>query len=192
MLCPFFLDFMNVGEKFAVIWIVFPLEVRCHFSLTAFKIFVFSFPKFDFWRFELLCIGVSFFWTSLVVQMVKNPLGTWETWVLSLGWEDPLEEGIAIQYFCLSKFLWVILSGVNSASGLCRFILLPNLRSFQLLSLWILLYSFLFFLSFQNSNCTDVRLFVTIPQILAAQFIFSLFSLCCSDNVIFTVLSMNF
>ena len=27
--------------------------------------------------------------------MVKNPLGTWETWVLSLGWEDPLEEGIA-------------------------------------------------------------------------------------------------
>ena len=33
------------------------------------------------------------------------------------------------------KFLSVILSGINSASGLCRFILLPKLRSFQLLSL---------------------------------------------------------
>ena len=29
---------------------------------------------------------------SLVAQMVKNPLVMWETWVLSLGWE---EEGIA-------------------------------------------------------------------------------------------------
>ena len=27
--------------------------------------------------------------------MVKNPPAIWETWVRSLGWEDPLEEGIA-------------------------------------------------------------------------------------------------
>ena len=27
--------------------------------------------------------------------MVKNPPAMWETWVQSLGWEDPLEEGIA-------------------------------------------------------------------------------------------------
>ena len=26
--------------------------------------------------------------------MVKNPPATWETWVQSLGSEDPLEEGI--------------------------------------------------------------------------------------------------
>ena len=32
---------------------------------------------------------------SLVAQMVKNSLAMWETWVPSLGWEDPLEEGIA-------------------------------------------------------------------------------------------------
>ena len=32
---------------------------------------------------------------SLVVQMVKNPPAMWETWVRSLGWEDPLEEGMA-------------------------------------------------------------------------------------------------
>ena len=27
--------------------------------------------------------------------MVKNLLAIWETWVRSLGWEDPLEEGMA-------------------------------------------------------------------------------------------------
>ena len=27
--------------------------------------------------------------------MVKNPPATWETWVQSLGWEDPLEKGMA-------------------------------------------------------------------------------------------------
>ena len=33
---------------------------------------------------------------SLVAQMVKNPPAMRETWVQSLGWEDHLEEGIAI------------------------------------------------------------------------------------------------
>ena len=28
---------------------------------------------------------------SLVAQLVKNPPAVWETWVRSLGWEDPLE-----------------------------------------------------------------------------------------------------
>ena len=32
---------------------------------------------------------------SLVAQMVKNPLAVRETWIQSLGWEDPLEEGMA-------------------------------------------------------------------------------------------------
>ena len=27
--------------------------------------------------------------------MVKNPLAMWETWVRSLGWEDPLEKEMA-------------------------------------------------------------------------------------------------
>ena len=30
-----------------------------------------------------------------MVQMVKNPPAMWETWVQSLDWEDPLEEGMA-------------------------------------------------------------------------------------------------
>ena len=31
-------------------------------------------------------------WASFVGQLVKNPLAMWETWVRSLGWEDPLEK----------------------------------------------------------------------------------------------------
>ena len=34
-------------------------------------------------------------WASLVAQSVKNLLAVWGTWVQSLGWEDPLEEGMA-------------------------------------------------------------------------------------------------
>ena len=29
--------------------------------------------------------------------MVKNTLAMWETWVRSMGWEDPLEKGMATQ-----------------------------------------------------------------------------------------------
>ena len=32
---------------------------------------------------------------SLVAQTVKNPPAMRETWVWSLGWEDPLENGMA-------------------------------------------------------------------------------------------------
>ena len=30
-----------------------------------------------------------------MAQIVKNPPAMWETWVRSLGWEDPLEESMA-------------------------------------------------------------------------------------------------
>ena len=34
-------------------------------------------------------------WAFLVAQLVKNPPTMRETWVQSLGWEDPLEKGKA-------------------------------------------------------------------------------------------------
>ena len=34
-------------------------------------------------------------WASLVAQTLRNPPAVWETWLLSLDWEDPLEEGMA-------------------------------------------------------------------------------------------------
>ena len=37
---------------------------------------------------------LQYLWASLVAQMIKNLSAMWETWVRSLGWEDPLEEGM--------------------------------------------------------------------------------------------------
>ena len=34
-------------------------------------------------------------WASLEAQTVKNSPAMWETWVQLLGWEDPLEKGMA-------------------------------------------------------------------------------------------------
>ena len=40
---------------------------------------------------------LQYSWASLVAQLVKNLPASRETWVWSLGWEDPLEKGEAIQ-----------------------------------------------------------------------------------------------
>ena len=37
----------------------------------------------------------TYIWASLVAQTVKNLPAVWDTSVRSLGWEDPLEEGMA-------------------------------------------------------------------------------------------------
>ena len=41
-------------------------------------------------------------WASLVAQTVKNPPAMRETWVYSLGWEDPLETGMATHSIILA------------------------------------------------------------------------------------------
>ena len=40
-------------------------------------------------------VFMVFYGASLVAQLVKNLLAVQETWVLSLGWADPLKEGMA-------------------------------------------------------------------------------------------------
>ena len=47
--------------------------------------------------------------------MVKNPPATQETWVRSLGWEDPLEEGMATRSSILA---WRIPMGREDPGGL--------------------------------------------------------------------------
>ena len=44
---------------------------------------------------EVIGYPFQYSWSSLVAQMVKNLPTMWETWVRSLSWEDPLEEGMA-------------------------------------------------------------------------------------------------
>jgi len=46
--------------------------------------------------------SLQYSWASLEVQLVKNLPAMWETWVQSLGWEDPLEKGKATHSSILS------------------------------------------------------------------------------------------
>ena len=39
---------------------------------------------------------LQYSWASLVSQLVNNPPAMWENWVRSLGWEYPLENGMAV------------------------------------------------------------------------------------------------
>ena len=55
------------------------------------------------WVTELNWMSIT---ASLVAQMIKNPPAMRETWVWSLGWKDPLEEGTAIHS---SILVWRIL-----------------------------------------------------------------------------------
>ena len=41
----------------------------------------------------MFCHPLQYSWTSFVAHLVKNPPALRETWVRSLGWEDPLEKG---------------------------------------------------------------------------------------------------
>ena len=45
--------------------------------------------------------------STLLAQMVKNPPAMQEAWVRSLGWEDPLEKGMANPSSILAwRILW--------------------------------------------------------------------------------------
>ena len=48
-------------------------------------------------------------WASLVAQLVKNPLAIQKTWVMSLGWEDPLEKAKATRSSILAwRIPWTV------------------------------------------------------------------------------------
>ena len=63
-------------------------------------------------------MNLSNFWTSVVAQMVK-PLPTmWETWVQSLGWEDPLKKEMATHSCNLAwKIPWMEEFGMLQSMG---------------------------------------------------------------------------
>ena len=59
--------------------------------------------------------------------MVKNPPAMQETWVLSLGWEDPLEEGMATNSSILAWRIpmdrgawWAIVQSVVQSQTCCK------------------------------------------------------------------------
>ena len=52
---------------------------------------------------------------SLVAQLVKNLPLMQETWVQSLGWEDPLEKGTATHYGILAWRIHYTVHGVTKS-----------------------------------------------------------------------------
>ena len=54
---------------------------------------------------------LQYSWASLVAQLIKNLPAVQETWVQSLGWEDPLEKGKATHSSSLAwRIPWTIQS----------------------------------------------------------------------------------
>ena len=60
---------------------------------------------------QALLEALSLHWASLVAQLGKNPPAMQETWVRSLGWEDPLEKEKATHS---SMLAWRILQSLGS------------------------------------------------------------------------------
>ena len=56
-----------------------------------------------------------------MAHMVKNLPALWETWFRSLGWEDPLEEGLAAHSSVLAwRIPWTEEPGGLQSMGLQR------------------------------------------------------------------------
>ena len=54
---------------------------------------------------------LQYSWASLVAQTLKNLPAMWETWVQSLGWEDPLEKEMAVHSSILAwRIPWTVQS----------------------------------------------------------------------------------
>ena len=61
---------------------------------------------------------LQYSWASLEAQLVKNAPAMRETWVQSLGWEDPLKKGKAtypFQYSGLENSMDCIVHGVTKS-----------------------------------------------------------------------------
>ena len=69
---------------------------------------------------ERIDCSLQYSWASVVAQMIKNPLAMWETWVHSLVWKDPLEEGMTTHSSIIAWRIpmdrgawWAIVHGVT-------------------------------------------------------------------------------
>ena len=59
---------------------------------------------------------LQYSWASLVAQLVKNLPAMWETWVGSLGWEDPQRrKWLPLQYSGLENSMDCIVHGVTKS-----------------------------------------------------------------------------
>ena len=76
--------------------------------------------KLYFWALYFISlVYMSILMPFLVAQTVKNLSAMWETWVQSLGWEDPLEKGMPTNSSILAwRIPWVKELGGLQSMGL--------------------------------------------------------------------------
>ena len=66
-------------------------------------------PESGRWAGEGTGSPLQYSWASLVAQLVQNLPAMQETWVGSLGWEDPLEKGTATRSSVLDwRIPWTV------------------------------------------------------------------------------------
>ena len=129
-------------------------------------------------------------------QLVKNPPAMWETWVRSLGWEDPWGQGPPLQYSGLENSKDCIVHGVaKSRKRLSDCVDLQRYVSFWYSAKWFkykYIYSFfLFFFHYGLLLCYIVNpylfiLYMTVsvnPKQWISPFIVSLFG----NHMLFSV-----
>ena len=73
-------------------------------------------------------------WASLVAQLVKNPPAMQETWVRSLGLEEPLEKGYPLHYSGLANSMDCLVHGVAESDTTERLSLSYGIRSHQFMA----------------------------------------------------------
>ena len=70
---------------------------------------------------------LQYSWASLVAQMVKNLPAMQESWVRSLGWENPLEKGKDTHSSILAwRIPWTTVHGVTESDRTERLSLSPS------------------------------------------------------------------
>ena len=78
---------------------------------------------------ERIGYPLQYSWASLVAQLVKNLPAMWETWVWSLGWEDPLEKGTDTHSSILAwRIGWIEEPGRLQSMGIVIFLLNYSLK----------------------------------------------------------------
>ena len=116
--CRFVIAFLPRSKRLLISWlqssstaILEPKKTKSHFPL-----FPHLFGKESTWNAgdaglipgsgrspgEGIGYPFQYSWASLMTQLVKNLPAMWETWVQSLGWEDPLEKGKATHFSILA------------------------------------------------------------------------------------------